>query len=168
VLLFGGQDALFRAIALHSREWLVVRFRDPLAETVPDRVEVPLTAHCTGVKPQFDFLVKLLNLFRAQTADAWFCFHTQFGNDCGIVVGCSVRNLYRLPFGNGKHFAQCCTGYRHSGDRINSAKAYLVAVKVSFWNGAHRPRNLQRRQPTMPGSARENRRRNGSHRTHSD
>jgi hypothetical protein len=57
---------------LHSREWLVVRFWDPFAETVPDRVEVPPTAHCTGVEPQFGFLFQLLNLFRAQTAEAFF------------------------------------------------------------------------------------------------
>lgn len=57
---------------LHSREWLVVRFGDPFAETVPDRVEVPLAAHCTGVKPQFGFPFQLLNLFRAQTAEALF------------------------------------------------------------------------------------------------
>jgi hypothetical protein len=57
---------------LHSREWLVVRFRDPFTQTVPDRVEVPLTTHCTGVKPQFGFLFQLLNLFRAQTAETLF------------------------------------------------------------------------------------------------
>jgi hypothetical protein len=34
---------------LCSREWLVVRFRDPFAETVPDRVEVPPATHSTGV-----------------------------------------------------------------------------------------------------------------------
>lgn len=33
---------------LCSREWLVVRFRDPFAETVPDRVEVPPATHSTG------------------------------------------------------------------------------------------------------------------------
>jgi hypothetical protein len=55
-----------------SREWLVVRFRDPFAQTVPDRVEVPPPAHDAGVKAQYGLLFKLLNLFRAQTADALF------------------------------------------------------------------------------------------------
>jgi len=64
-------DVVFRRM-LHSREWLVVGFRDPFAEVIPDRVEVPLTTHCTGVKAQFGFLFQLLNLFRAQTAKALF------------------------------------------------------------------------------------------------
>ena len=49
-----------------------MRFGDPFADTVPDRVEVPLAAHCTGVKPQFGFPFQMLNLFRAQTAEALF------------------------------------------------------------------------------------------------
>jgi hypothetical protein len=58
--------------SLGSRERLVVGFRDPFAETVSDRVEVPPATHSTGVKPQFGLLFQLLNLFRAQTADALF------------------------------------------------------------------------------------------------
>jgi len=61
----------FRGL-LGSRERLVVGFRDPFAETVSDRVEVPPATHSTGVKPQFGLLFQLLNLFRAQTADALF------------------------------------------------------------------------------------------------
>jgi hypothetical protein len=64
---------------LHSREWLVVRFGDPFTEIVPDRVEVPPTTHCTGVKPQFGFRFQLFNLFRAQGADALFRFHSAIG-----------------------------------------------------------------------------------------
>lgn len=64
-------DVVFRGM-LRSREWFVVRFRDPFAKTVPDRIEVPLTTDCTGVKPQVGFLFQLLNLFRAQTAEASF------------------------------------------------------------------------------------------------
>jgi hypothetical protein len=66
-----SEVVVFR-VMLRSRKWLVVWFRDPFAQTVPDRVEVPPTAHCTGVKPQFGFLFQLLNFFRAQTADALF------------------------------------------------------------------------------------------------
>jgi hypothetical protein len=55
-----------------SREWLVVHFRDPFALTVPDRVEIPSAAHGAGVKAQFGLLFQLLNLFRAQTANALF------------------------------------------------------------------------------------------------
>jgi hypothetical protein len=64
-------DVAFRSV-LRSRERFVVGFRDPFAEIIPDRVEVPPTAHRTGVKPQFGFLFQLLNLFRAQTAEALF------------------------------------------------------------------------------------------------
>ena len=64
-----SEVVVFRGI-LGSPEGLVVRFRDPFAQTVPDGVEISPTTHGTGVKPQFGFLVQLLNLFRAQTADA--------------------------------------------------------------------------------------------------
>jgi hypothetical protein len=64
-------DVTFRGM-LHSREWLVVRFGDPFTEIIPDRVEVPPATHSTGVKPQLGFLFQLLNLFRAQTAEALF------------------------------------------------------------------------------------------------
>jgi hypothetical protein len=68
-------DVVFRGM-LHSREWLVVWFGDPFTETVPDRVEVTPATHCTGVKPQLGLLFQLLNLFRAQTAEALFWFHS--------------------------------------------------------------------------------------------
>ena len=57
---------------LGSWGWLFVWFRDPFAEAVPDRVEVPPTTHDTGMKPQFGLVFQLLNLFGAQTADALF------------------------------------------------------------------------------------------------
>jgi hypothetical protein len=97
-------DVAFRGM-LHSREWLVVLFGNPFTEIVPDRVEVPLATHCAGVKPQHGLRFQLLNLFRAQTAEALFWFHMQIGNDCGTLVGCSFRNQCRLPFSNGKYLA---------------------------------------------------------------
>jgi hypothetical protein len=66
-----SEPAILRG-RLGSRQWLVVWFRDPFAQTVPDRVEVPPATHDTGMKPQLGLLFQLLNLFGAQTADALF------------------------------------------------------------------------------------------------
>lgn len=62
---------VFRGM-LGSREWLVVRFRDPFAQAVPDGIEIPPATHRAGVKPQFGLLFQLLKLLRAQTANALF------------------------------------------------------------------------------------------------
>ena len=71
---------------------------DPLFQLVLDGVEVPLTAHSTGMRPQCGFPFQLLNLFWAQSAYAFLWFHAQFVNDHGtqLDADCVTSVVYSL------------------------------------------------------------------------
>jgi hypothetical protein len=76
----------------HPRQRFGVWFRCPSAGTAFDGIEIPLTADSAGVKAQFRFLLKLLNLLRAQTTSALLWFHVQPRNECRPLVGCGSGN----------------------------------------------------------------------------
>jgi hypothetical protein len=102
-----ASDFLIFSGTLGTRKWLVVRFRNPFAQTVLDRVEVSPATHRTGMKPQLRLLFQLSNLFGAQATDALFYFHSYAGNDCktpvGILavspMGITLRPACLTPFG---------------------------------------------------------------------